>query len=34
MTIIEIDEKIPEAMMGILGPLPGILSVTYYEKED
>jgi len=34
MMILEIDEKVPDSMLEILKPLPGILDVTYYEKED
>jgi len=34
MMIIEVDEKIPDSVLHILEPLPGILDVTYYEKED
>lgn len=34
MMIIEIDEKVPASVLDILKPLPGILDVTYYEKED
>ena len=33
LTVLETDEKVPQALREHLGTLPGIFSVTYYEKE-
>ena len=32
--IIETDERVPALILDLLRRLPGILHITYYEKED
>ena len=32
--VIEVDEPVPEPILELLRRLPGILRVTYYERED
>ena len=34
LMVIETDEPVPEPILRLLSQLPGILQVTYYEKED